>query len=161
MIKDKEKFLAQEWHTFDQDHEKWWRSITNNPNNTLAQILDEKIYSQVANLIEEYCALHEKKLEHHANALMIFHSGQLYAMDNNYTKAVPQFEWVLNNYPQIVGKEYIEATLYFLKGEKEKLLELAKKMKKDETNRETVQRLQKWFKKTYYEAYTGSDSTSS
>ena len=102
MIKDKEKFLAQDWHTFDQNPEKGRRSIANNSTNTLSQIFDEKIYSQVSNLIEEYCEIHKKKLEQHSYALMIFHSGQLYAMDNEYIKALPQFEWVLKNYPQIV-----------------------------------------------------------
>ena len=101
MIENKEKFLAQDWHTFDQDEEKWWRSLLKDyrTQEDLIEALNKKIPSEIAELIQEYCIANENQIEQHTHALMIFHSGQMYANQWEYDKAIKQFEWVLKVYP--------------------------------------------------------------
>lgn len=164
-----DEFLQQDRHTFDQDKEKWWRSlITNYTQEDYLSRKDEiwgifqKQNKEAIQLILDYYNKHKDKLSQDQSLLLLRHAGQWYAIDWNYEDAVELFKKVYQIEKKLtndhgVWLQYIEATIAFLSNDWEWLKQIATTMDKRLINYDVVQRLYLWYKqdKNYFESYSG------
>lgn len=153
-------FLALDPRTFDQDPQKWWRSIQ-------SAGMKEFIFSWGKNTQSIHNALRVMihYLEHydfskipdqaHFKPLLERHIWQAYAMAWEYDKAVLHMQKLYNEWYKGVWTRYMQATIAFLQRDKETLKNLSEISWDEESNNMFITQFYNNFEKTYVEAYGG------
>lgn len=139
-----ETFLKMDFWQFDQRPEGW-RSLSN-PDGS-------EDYLATGKVLDTY---YEKKkgLPARQKSLIAFHAGQNYGFSNETETAIARFQKSHED-DQPDWNAYVDATIAFLKNDKNSLLEARKKLEiiPGQMNLNVVDRLIKNFGKSYFEAY--------
>ncbi len=143
--------LDRDYNAFDQQAGMGWRQLAEN-----GKFLD------AASLIEEYLRRHQD-LNESQRVNLNFHAGQMYAFADDYQKAMDLFK--RSSYAEeppalpLRWNAYVEATIAFLKKDKDRLRECREEIVRGPTfqgekaNLDVVDRLIKHFDEPYSEAY--------
>lgn len=103
---EKSKLLELSYGKFDQSLGEGWRKFSK-----------PGCYAEVALLIDEYFNRKQGKLESWQSQMLTWHSGQLYAFDNNYEIAKNRFRSSLDPKEpknEILWNDYVQASIAFL-----------------------------------------------
>ena len=95
-------------------------------------LADRGEFKRAQELIEEYLVINQTRLEQYEIGTLNFHSGQLAATDGRYEEAIEKFYLSLKDSDEtahlLSWNEYVLGTIYFLKGDINKLEQEIKKI---------------------------------
>lgn len=144
--------LMQEFWTFDQSP-FGFRSLAK---------LDDRCYLRTGVLIADYLTKNDTALDANSKQISNFHAGQSFSFVTKYDIAIPHFERSINPDeaadPTFHWNAYVEATLAFLRRDKNALVAAREKFGKhpqggDSVNVKVVDRMIKCFNSTYKDVY--------
>lgn len=144
-------YLNQDYRAFSKGSNSSWRKVAR-----------KEGFAAAGNLIDQYLANH-KNLSISQNVNLHFHAGQMYAFANNYETALKRFENAkYDPEPEVISMRwdaYVDATIAFLKKDRNKLLEYRNQVANGPEirgkipNLDVVDSLIKNFDKSYFDAY--------
>ncbi len=145
---DKQKtdaFLKMDFWEFDQKP-NGWRSLRNSDGT-----LD---YNATAKLLDTYYE-QKKGVPESQRTLLAFHAGQNYGFAKQTEEAISRFRKSFQN-DQPDWNAYVEATIAFLKNDKDALLKAREKLAvmPGQMNLNVIDRLVRNFGRSYFEAYS-------
>ena len=139
------------WHAFDQTPGKYWRELA-----------DVRRFTDAANLIEQYLALHpelEKGVQRINGSNLHFHAAQCWAFADEKERAMKHLAASMHagSDGDFLWNDYVEGTCAFLQGDRPALLaaheKLAKSKEINKPNLAALDRLIANFGKPYFDAY--------
>lgn len=144
---ERQRLMSLDFEAFDQDMNGGWRTYGNQLEFELA-----------AGLIEEYMTLHPE-IEEGQLSVMKWHTGQMYALADKNEKAIPFMEASKKEEDVMSWNTYVDATIAFLKKDKDGLIEKRKELEKSsmmpaDSNKNLIliKKLEANLQKTYLEA---------
>lgn len=145
-------FLKMDFWEFDQTPQGW-RSLHNSDGS--------EDHIATAKVLDTY---YEKKtgLPEKQKTLIAFHAGQNYGFANQAETAIARFQKSYED-AQPDWNAYVDATIAFLKNDKNSLLDARKKLEKipGQMNLNVVDRLIKNFGRSYHDAYCDVEKNNS
>ncbi len=157
-----EEFISLQPYIFDQDPKKWWRKISEAPDNIKKFLITDGEYTE---WFEQAIFIMEYYLKHHTfnnetsdiiyNYNIRFHIWQQYAMIWEYDKALIWFNGIKDDWCTNFWKEYLDATIAFLQKDTAKLKNIYEQDGIDVINRRFIEYLYKYSDMKYSEAYSG------
>jgi len=140
---EEDHFMQQSPWDFDQS-QSGWRSIQNPQARIRALVAYLRMHTS-GNVWKRDCPQGEKKVP---PQILLFHLGQLYAMEADYSKAIKCFEKAKDEDQQ--WNNYVLATIAFLRGDRQVF---EKYSSGENYNEDTLKRLSDNWGKPYSEAY--------
>ncbi len=116
---DRQHLMSLDFEAFDQDMNGGWRTCAN-----------QQEFELAAGLIEEYIELHPE-IEKGELSVMKWHTGQMYALADKNDKAIPFMEASKKDDDVMSWNTYVEATVAFLKKDKELLAQKREELEKN------------------------------
>lgn len=144
---ERQRLMSLDFEAFDQDMNGGWRTYGNQLEFELA-----------AGLIEEYMTLHPK-IEDDQLSVMKWHAGQMYALADKNEKAISFMEASKKEEDVMSWNTYVDATIAFLKKDKQLLAEKREELEKNsvmpaasDKNLILIKKLEANIDKSYLEA---------
>ena len=144
---ERQRLMSLDFEAFDQDMQGGWRTYGNQLKFELA-----------AGLIEEYIGLHPE-IEEGQLSVMKWHAGQMYALADKNEKAIPFMEASKKEEDVMSWNTYVEATIAFLKKDKELLAQKREELEMNsvmpaasDKNLILIKKLEANLEKSYLEA---------
>lgn len=136
-----DSLMALDFQAFDQDMQGGWRYYSN-----------QMRFGLAASLIENYLQQHPE-MEKNEAAVMNWHAGQMYAMDEQEDLAIPLMEASRKEENIMMWNEYLDATVAFLKKDRKTFDKNLKALSSyNNPNLRLLQILEASFEKSYREA---------